>query len=281
MTLIKKLLIEAKGDESMVRPIQNASFGLRPSVDDNLLHAKWLRAIANAKLGSLETEKVLSKYITNHKETLDELDKVRLAANWPHAALITGPTGTGKEIIAEAFHGPRDCMVNTTPSGRFIAVNCGAFNEQIIESELFGHVTGAFTGATNSRVGKLKMANLGTLFLDEIADLPMPIQVKLLRVMETGRFYALGSDSLQEVAVRIVAASSKSIWKMVQAGTFREDLYYRLAVVEIKTYPLKDRISDINLIAEAFGSNDDYSSLELRGNVRELRNIIARKQIYG
>jgi DNA-binding NtrC family response regulator len=194
--------------------------------------------------------------------------------------LITGPNGSGKERIAAIVHAN-----SAVRGGPFVAVNCGALPGELIEAELFGSESGAYTGAHKGRAGRFEAADGGTLFLDEIGNLPLAGQVKLLRVLETGRFERLGSSRTQQARVRIVSATNADLKAMVRAGTFREDLYYRLNVIEIALPPLADRRDDILPLAEAFlagrtGMSDAAREALLAhawpGNVRELKNVIER-----
>jgi DNA-binding NtrC family response regulator len=202
--------------------------------------------------------------------------------------LINGETGTGKGLAARAIHGH---------SGRreasFVAINCGAIPENLLESELFGHAKGAFTGATANKVGKFEQAHGGTIFLDEIGDMSPDLQVKLLRVLEEGEFEPVGSNRTVRVDVRVIAATHRDLEAQVRAGLFREDLYYRLYVIPLKLPPLRERGGDIVLLAEHFleefnarmqasvsGVSEEAQALllghEWPGNVRELRNLMER-----
>jgi DNA-binding NtrC family response regulator len=194
--------------------------------------------------------------------------------------LITGPNGAGKERIA--------CIVHSNSAvrnGPFIAVNCGALPGELIEAELFGAEAGAYTGANKAREGRFELADHGTLFLDEIGNLPLPGQVKLLRVLETGQFERLGSGRTRQAKVRVLSATNADLKAMVRAGTFREDLYYRLNVIEVNLPALADRVDDILPLAEHFlagrGTLGDAAREALLnypwpGNVRELKNAIER-----
>ncbi|MEM6454576.1 MAG: sigma-54 dependent transcriptional regulator [Acidobacteriota bacterium] len=217
---------------------------------------------------------------------LDELARVAPSGA---SVLITGETGTGKELIARRLHalGPR-------PSGPFVALNCAAVPESLLESELFGHRRGAFTGADRDRVGRFAEADGGTLFLDEIGDMPAAAQAKLLRVLQDGRVEPLGGGAPRAVTVRVLAATHRDLRAAVQQGAFREDLYYRLRVVEIALPPLRARDDDVLLLARAFLQAagcpssialDDDAIAALRahpwpGNVRELRNAMERAAIF-
>lgn len=194
--------------------------------------------------------------------------------------LITGPNGAGKERIASIVHAN-----SAVRRGPFIAVNCGALPGELIEAELFGADAGAYTGANRAREGRFELADGGTLFLDEIGNLPLPGQMKLLRVLETGQFERLGSGRTRHVKVRVVSATNADLKAMIAAGTFREDLYYRLNVIEINLPPLSERVDDILPLAEFFLDGKAQLSEEARdallahawpGNVRELKNAMAR-----
>jgi two-component system response regulator HydG len=208
----------------------------------------------------------------------------------PHirTALITGETGTGKELVARGLHrlGPRR-------DRRFVTVNCSAVVETLFESELFGHVRGAFTGATENKPGLFEVADNGTIFLDEIGELPPSVQAKLLRVLEAGEVHRVGSLEPRKVNVHVVAATNRDLRAEVAAGRFRSDLYYRLNIVEIKLPPLRDRREDIPYLTAAFvretserlqkpmvgltpGAERVLGAAAWEGNVRELRNAIER-----
>lgn len=206
--------------------------------------------------------------------------------------LITGESGTGKEVIAKAIHD-----ASNVSSGPFIAINIGGVPENLLESELFGYEKGAFTGAVNRKTGMFELASGGTLFLDEIGDMPMSLQVKILRVLQERKITRLGSTTQMPINARIIAATNKNLDEMVQMGLFREDLYYRLNVVRINVPPLRERREDIPLLAA--GIIDKYNrtmgtkvtgftpkalealkSHEFYGNVRELENILERSMIF-
>jgi DNA-binding NtrC family response regulator len=201
--------------------------------------------------------------------------------------LIAGETGTGKEVVARAIH-----FASTLRSGPLVAVNCAALPENLLESELFGHEKGAFTSAVSQRHGRFEMANGGTIFLDEVGDVPMPMQAKLLRVLQERRFERVGGTESIEVDVRVIAATNRSLLRLVQEGKFREDLYYRLNVVKIDLPPLRERAEDIPLLATHFAQKYARSgerpkqvmpeAMEILlghswpGNIRELENAIER-----
>jgi len=197
--------------------------------------------------------------------------------------LITGPNGAGKERIAQIVHA--NSAIRTGP---FVAVNCGAIPAELIEAELFGAEAGAYTGANRARTGRFEAANGGTLFLDEIGDLPLAGQVKLLRVLETGQFEMLGSSKTRTAQVRILSATNADLPALIREGRFREDLYYRLNVIDIAVPPLADRPADILPLAQHFLggdlqlSEDAAAALQAHdwpGNVRELRNSIERAKL--
>jgi two-component system response regulator HydG len=218
----------------------------------------------------------------------DLFGMIRRLAPHVRTALITGETGTGKELVARALHriGPRR-------DRRFVTVNCSAVVETLFESELFGHVRGAFTGATEHKPGLFELADNGTLFLDEIGELPLTVQAKLLRVLEAGEVHRVGSLEPRKVAVHVIAATNRDLRAEVAAGRFRSDLYYRLNIVEVKLPALRDRREDIPYLTAAF-VRDTAERLQKtvhgltaaaerllagatwEGNVRELRNVIER-----
>jgi DNA-binding NtrC family response regulator len=194
--------------------------------------------------------------------------------------LITGPNGAGKERIASIVH--RNSLVKKGP---FVAVNCGALPGELIEAELFGADAGAYTGANKAREGRFELADGGTLFLDEIGNLPLPGQMKLLRVLETGEFERLGSGRTRKAKVRVLSATNADLKAMIRAGTFREDLYYRLNVIEVNLPPLSERIDDVLPLAEHFlagratlgeAAREALLAYPWPGNVRELKNAIER-----
>ena len=208
---------------------------------------------------------------------------IRRVAPTDATVLITGDSGTGKELVATALH-----RLSPRASGRFVPVHCGAIPEELLESEMFGHERGAFTGAVASRLGRFKLADHGTIFLDEIGEMSPKLQVKLLRVLEDGRFESVGSVVTQQVDVRIIAATNRALDEAVAAKQFREDLFYRLRVVPIEMPPLRRRREDVPLLVRgtlaqltekglprfdvtpaALAALERYS---WPGNVRELRN---------
>ncbi|MHB8078539.1 MAG: sigma-54-dependent transcriptional regulator [Candidatus Krumholzibacteriia bacterium] len=216
------------------------------------------------------------------------LDLAARAAATDATVLIRGESGTGKELVARAVH-----RASARREGPFVAVNCAAFAETLLESELFGHERGAFTGADRQRAGRFEAADGGTLFLDEIGDLPQPLQIKLLRVLQERSFERVGGNETLNVDVRIVAATHRDLERMVADGTFRQDLYYRLDVISIRLPPLRERRADIPALLEHFRekytllygktltgisreATDRLVKHAYPGNVRELENLMAR-----
>jgi two-component system, NtrC family, response regulator PilR len=214
-------------------------------------------------------------------------DMVRRVASGRSSVLITGESGTGKEVVARALHQSGDRAALP-----FVTVNCGALPENLMESELFGHEKGAFTGASSRKDGLIRAAHGGTLFLDEIGELPTPLQVKLLRVLQERKVRPVGGQQEIEVDVRVVAATNRDVEAAVREGSFRQDLFYRLNVIRIQLPPLRDRIEDIPMLAAHFlqkhsaleGKRLSFSSEALTwiaqqtypGNVRELENVVER-----
>jgi DNA-binding NtrC family response regulator len=219
---------------------------------------------------------------------LELFDRIRRFAPHVRTALVTGETGTGKELVARALHkaGPR-------ASRKFATVNCSAVVETLFESELFGHVRGAFTGAVDSKPGLFEVADGGTLFLDEIGELPLSLQAKLLRAIETGEIQRVGGIDARRVDVRVVAATNRDLRSESAKGRFREDLFYRLSVVELSVTPLRERREDIPYLTASFvrqfaaqfgkvilgptpAAERSLLTAPWPGNVRELRNVIER-----
>jgi two-component system NtrC family response regulator len=228
------------------------------------------------------------KIIGKSKPMLEIYDLIRKVAQSKASVLITGPSGTGKELIAKAIH--YDSPRKERP---FISVNCGALTETLLESELFGHEKGAFTGAISMKKGRFELADGGTLFLDEVGDMPPSLQVKLLRVLQEMEFERVGGTKTIEVDVRVLSASNRKLKENVAEGVFREDLFYRLNVIHIEVPPLKERKEDIRLLVhhfiEKYRQDEGKGKIELApetwkalysypwpGNVRELENVIER-----
>ena len=205
--------------------------------------------------------------------------------------LLTGETGTGKEVFAQAIH-----YNSKRAKQNFVAVNCSSFSKELLESEMFGHKAGSFTGALKDKKGLFEEANHGTIFLDEIGEMAFELQAKLLRILETGEYIKIGDTKPTRVNVRIIAATNRNLPEEIAKGRFREDLFYRLGVFQVHLPPLRERTGDIRLLAKAFIRNfsaqlsraineitpEFLSTLEQqpwKGNIRELRNVIERSLI--
>jgi two-component system nitrogen regulation response regulator NtrX len=248
------------------------------------------------ELGSLRREnRTLRSVLEGRHQLVGEsaaidrvLDQVRRAAPTNATVLILGESGVGKELVARSIH-----RGSLRARERFVQVNCAAIPEELIESELFGHERGAFTGATEKQVGKFEMADKGTIFLDEIGDMSPKTQAKVLRVLQEGEVERLGSSRTIKVDVRVIAATNKDLDEEIEAGRFREDLYFRLSVIPIAVPPLSERREDIPLLVQHFVSQfsresnrrlarfspsalEALSDARWRGNVRELRNVVER-----
>jgi DNA-binding NtrC family response regulator len=231
--------------------------------------------------------------IGESEEILNVLEQVRVVADTDSTVIISGDSGTGKELIAKAIH-----MTSHRRFFPMVTVHCGAIAENLLESELFGHERGAFTGAQYARKGKFEMADGATLFLDEISTISMKMQIELLRVLETRRFTRVGGNREFKSDFRVICATNRDLKSMVDSGEFREDLYYRLNVVSIRIPPLRERVSDIKLLAEHFvkiyaeqmNKETRYigkramaalQNYDFPGNVRELENLIERAIVIG
>jgi two-component system response regulator HydG len=267
---------------------------LNKPIDLNILRAKIRKALEKQKLvrSNVELKRQLDKkygfegIIGGSEPMQNVFDALRQVSGSQATVLILGESGTGKELVARAIH------ANSPRRGNhFVPLNCAALSETILESELFGHEKGAFTGATQTRKGRFEYAHGGTLFLDEIGDLPPDTQVKLLRVIEYGEVTRIGANESFKVDVRLIAATNKDLLTLVKEGRFREDLYYRLKVVTIDLPPLRERLEDLPLLVQSF--LDEFSRRQNRkspeitpaamellynydwpGNVRELRNCV-------
>ncbi|MGC8550006.1 MAG: sigma-54 dependent transcriptional regulator [Acidobacteriaceae bacterium] len=231
----------------------------------------------------------LPELIGDSAEMLEVSRRIRLVAPKGATVLVQGPTGSGKELVARAIH-----RLSGRSQRRLVALNCAAIPETLLEAELFGHTRGAFTGAVQGRVGRIEAADGGTLFLDEIGEMPLALQAKLLRFLETGELQRIGDNDSVKVDVRIVAATHRSLGEMVRAGSFRADLYYRLAVFLIRTPALAERPADLPLLVERLMARmgeqgparrlapEAMAKLEAHawpGNVRELQHVLERAAI--
>jgi two-component system, NtrC family, response regulator HydG len=281
--------------ESAVEAMQRGAFNylLKPldlkqlrAVVENAARSQYLRR-ANAELHRRLDERFgFEGVIGNSPQMLDVVNRLQRIAPTDATVLIQGETGTGKELVAKAIH------QNSPRKKRpFVPLNCAALSEHILESELFGHIRGAFTDASSDRQGKFEYANGGTLFLDEVGDMPVPTQIKLLRVLESGEITRVGSNDPVHVDVRIISATNRDLETAIAAGTFREDLYHRLKVVTIRLPTLAERREDIPLLIDYFlkehtkrhgkaiegittAARRRLLAYDWPGNVRQLRNVI-------
>jgi transcriptional regulator with GAF, ATPase, and Fis domain len=246
------------------------------------------QSVAQRRHALLERDFQFDGVFGDSPRLIEALEIAEKAARTDLPVLVDGESGTGKELMAKVIHAN-----GNRADQPYITVNCGAIPENLLESELFGHKRGAFTGASADRAGKFEAANGGTIFLDEIGELPLIGQVKLLRVLQSNEIQRVGSDQVISVDARIVAATNKNLLEMCKAGTFREDLYYRLSIIQVTLPALRDRRDEISLLIE-YLSNEAASRLarqpvklsrrltsflggyDYPGNIRELRNIIFR-----
>jgi formate hydrogenlyase transcriptional activator len=258
----------------------HSSFGSFIDLDEQL-------EVSKGKVGCNEFKGIIG----SSPELREVLEQIRVVAPTPTTVLITGETGTGKELIANAIH-----MLSERRAAPFVKLNCAAIPAELLESELFGHEKGAFTGAVTQRLGRFETANGGTLFLDEVGDMPLTLQAKLLRVLQEQEFERLGSVQTRRVDVRVVAATNHNLAEIVLEKQFRMDLYYRLNVFPIALPPLRQRPDDIPLLiaysAQRFATRmskqiskisrkdmDDLVRYSWPGNIRELQNFIERAVI--
>jgi len=283
--------------ESAIEALRTGAFDyiLKPfDFDDLILKVQRLLnhkelALENQALRKEVDEKYnFSNIIGQSPEMHEVFNLIKKVCSTKGNVLITGKSGTGKELVARAIH-----FNSPRKSKRFVAINCGAIVGTLIESEFFGHKKGSFTGAINDKDGFFKIANMGTLFLDEVGDIPLPLQVKLLRAIEEGEIYPVGSSNPIKVDIRIIAATNRDLAREVEKGNFREDLYYRLNVIEIPLPSLTDRKEDIPLLVQHFIKkynkelnrqikNPDNKTMRIlrnhdwKGGIRELENVIER-----
>jgi DNA-binding NtrC family response regulator len=293
--LMPFIIMTAYGDvDSAVTAMKlgAADFLTKPVNPDDLL--ALVRNCLRAKTSTAPVEaddlnrgqSVFARIIGSSQSMQQVCDQTRRAAQTTSTVLILGESGTGKELIAEAIH-----QNSPRRDAPFILVNMAAIPETLVESELFGHVRGAFTGASASRVGRFEAANAGTIFIDEIGDFPLGLQAKLLRVLENRTITPVGSNDDKPIDVRVVAATSRNLPRMTATGQFREDLYYRLNVVAVQLPPLRERREDIPLLARHFLAQfarasgrpalhiqpalmEALTGLDWPGNVRQLRNCL-------
>ncbi len=296
--LTEIILLTAYGNiPDSVKAIKAGAFDYITKGDDNsrivpLIHRAVEKAELSKRVQHLEKQ-LENKYsfenIIGESDLIQEaIELAKKVATVDTSVLLTGETGTGKEVFAQAIH-----HASSRKSRNFIAINCSAISHDLLESEFFGHKAGAFTGAVKDRKGLLSEANNGTIFLDEIGELAIDLQVKLLRVIETGEFIKVGDSKPVRVDVRIIAATNRDLQQEIEKGNFREDLFYRISVFQIKLPSLRERIIDIEPLAYHFLqlfatksrkkidniSHDCINKLKQhkwKGNTRELRNVIER-----
>jgi sigma-54 dependent transcriptional regulator, acetoin dehydrogenase operon transcriptional activator AcoR len=260
--------------------------------DDNHLNTlgkivsfKKISDLYNRSAGS-KTPACFAKIITRDRKMKDVFRQIANVAEYDYAVHISGETGTGKELVAEAIH-----QASPRRNGPFVPINCGALPESLIESELFGHVKGAFSGAIRDRKGRFELADKGTIFLDEVAELSKYMQTKLLRFLQDGKFERVGDEKTVSVNARVISATNKDLKKEMKKNSFRDDLYYRINVVPVSLPPLRERKSDIPLLVDHFLKqatrqynrspvvvSDEAMSFLTEypwpGNVRELQNAV-------
>ena len=307
VTTIKKLypeleviLLTAHGNiPDGVQAIKNGAFDYITKGDDNNKIIPLIsRAMAQAKknvgekVKTEETQSFSFDAIKGKSEGMQQaVALARKVSATDVTVLLTGETGTGKEVFAQAIH--RNSL---RKENAFVAVNCSAFSKDLLESEIFGHKAGSFTGALKDKKGLFEEANNGTIFLDEIGEMAFELQAKLLRILETGEYIKIGDTKPTRVNVRIIAATNRNLSQEIVAGRFREDLFYRLSVFQIHLPPLRERAGDIRLLAKAFIKSfaeqlarpvveiapaflEALDSQPWKGNIRELRNVIERSMI--
>lgn len=299
--LTEIILLTAHGNiQDGVQAIKNGAFDYITKGDDNNkiipLISRALEKHEIAKRLQRLGERVDKKYsfesiLGKSKIIRDAVELARKVSATSVPVLLTGETGTGKEVFAQSIHQNSD---RNTKS--FVAVNCSSFSKELLESEMFGHKAGSFTGALKDKKGLFEEADKGTIFLDEIGEMAFDLQAKLLRILEAGEFIKIGDTKPTKVDVRVIAATNRDLQKEIEAGHFREDLFYRLSVFQIHLPPLRERAEDIELYACSFMelfepkvgkrvSRIDPDYLDAlkrhpwRGNVRELRNVIERSMI--
>ena len=298
---VEVILLTAHGNiPDGVQAIKNGAFDYITKGDDNnkiipLISRAVEKARMNVRLEKLE-KKVGQTYsfdsiLGESKVLKDAVSLAQKVSGTDVPVLLTGETGTGKEVFAQAIH-----YSSKRARQNFVAVNCSSFSKELLESEMFGHKAGSFTGALKDKKGLFEEANNGTIFLDEIGEMAFELQAKLLRILETGEYIKIGDTKPTRVYVRIIAATNRNLSQEIVAGRFREDLFYRLSVFQIHLPPLRERAGDIRLLAKAFIKSfaeqlarpvveiapaflEALDSQPWKGNIRELRNVIERSMI--
>lgn len=298
---VEVILLTAHGNiPDGVQAIKNGAFDYITKGDDNnkiipLISRAVEKARMNVRLEKLE-KKVGQTYsfdsiLGESKVLKDAVSLAQKVSGTDVPVLLTRETGTGKEVFAQAIH-----YSSKRARQNFVAVNCSSFSKELLESEMFGHKAGSFTGALKDKKGLFEEANNGTIFLDEIGEMAFELQAKLLRILETGEYIKIGDTKPTRVNVRIIAATNRNLSQEIVAGRFREDLFYRLSVFQIHLPPLRERAGDIRLLAKAFIKSfaeqlarpvveiapaflEALDSQPWKGNIRELRNVIERSMI--
>jgi len=283
-----------------VQAIKNGAFDYITKGDENnkiipLLYRALEKVDLAKRVNQLEKQlgekQSFDKIIGKSKSIQKAIDLAKKVAITDTTVLLTGETGTGKEVFAQAIH-----QASPRSKQNFVAINCSAFSKELLESEMFGHKAGAFTGANKDQKGLFDEANNGTIFLDEIGEMALDLQAKLLRVLETGEFIRVGESKPTKVNVRIIAATNRDLQKEIELGHFREDLFYRISTFQIQLPSLRERVIDIELLANSFihsfsaKTNKKIKSVSKefiealkqhtwKGNIRELKNVIERSVI--
>lgn len=298
---IETILLTAYGNiPDGVQAIKNGAFDYITKGDDNnkiipLLYRAVEKVILNKRVQQLEKQlddkHSFDKIIGKSKSIIQAINLAKKVAKTDTTILLTGETGTGKEVFAQAIH-----QESYRNKENFVAINCSAFSKDLLESEMFGHKAGAFTGATKDQKGLFEEANNGTIFLDELGEMALDLQAKLLRVIESGEFLKVGETKPIKVNVRIIAATNRDLKQEIEQGHFREDLFYRISVFQIQLPPLRERPTDLEILAYHFTNifsmkmnkvgitihADFIKALQQhqwKGNIRELKNVIERAMI--
>ena len=299
---VEIILLTAYGNiPDGVQAMKNGAFDYITKGDDNnkilpLLYRALERVAVNRSLEQNKVDRIeettgFDQVIGKSQAFMGAIHLAKRVAPTNATVLLTGETGTGKEVFAQGIH-----QASTRATHNFVAINCSAFSKDLLESELFGHKAGSFTNATKDQKGLFEEAHQGTIFLDEIGEMPIELQAKLLRVVETGEFLKIGETKPTKVEVRIIAATNRDLEKEIKEGNFREDLYYRISVFEISLPALRERVEDIPLLAMRFCnqfaaaqhsmvqtiSNEALEAMKRYtwpGNIRELRNAMERAVI--
>ena len=261
--------------------------GQKLEIDESSYNYKELIVVNNIQQMKNNENTIINSIIGESESMLEIKNKIKKISNSSSSVLITGDSGTGKEVVARAIH-----EEGNRKNKPFVAINCAAIPEPLLESELFGYVKGAFTGASSAgRIGKFELANGGIIFLDEIGDMPLPLQVKILRVLQERKVSRIGSNQMIDLDIRVIAATNKNIHNLIKENSFREDLYYRINVIPIEIPSLKERKEDIRPLVLSFIDNycteynlkkisieddviEELERYNWQGNIRELQNAL-------